>query len=57
MIYLGINTSHGASASLMVNGKIIISIQEERLTNIKNFHGYPKKSIDFCLKYIKKKQT
>ena len=54
MIYLGINTSHGASASLMVNGKIIISIQEERLTNIKNFHGYPKKSIDFCLKYIKK---
>ena len=54
MIYLGINVSHGASASLMVNGKIIISIQEERLTNIKNFSGYPKKSIDFCLKYIKK---
>ncbi len=55
MIYLGINVSHNASAALMINGEIIIAVQEERFTNIKNFTGYPKKSVDFCLKYLKKK--
>jgi len=56
MIYLGINVSHNASAALMINGEIIIAPQEERFTNVKNFTGYPKKSIDYCLKYIKEKK-
>ena len=55
MIYLGINVSHNASAALMINGKIEVAVQEERFTNIKNFTGYPKKSIDFCLKHVKQK--
>ena len=54
MVYLGINVSHGASAALMVDGKIILAFQEERFNNIKNFVGYPKKSIDACINYIKK---
>ena len=52
MIILGINAGHGASAALMINGKIEIVFQEERLTKIKNFQGYPKLSIEKCLKYI-----
>ena len=56
MIFLGINISHNASAALMVNGEIIIAVQEERFTGIKNFTGYPKQSIDFCLDYVKKKR-
>ena len=53
-VYLGINVSHGASASLMVNGTITAAVQEERFNKIKNFIGYPKKSIEFCLAYAKK---
>ena len=52
--YLGINVSHGASAALMINGTIVVAVQEERFNKIKNFTGYPKKSIDFCLNYAKK---
>ncbi len=53
-VYLGINVSHGASASLMVNGTITAAVQEERFNKIKNFIGYPKKSIEFCLAYANK---
>ena len=52
---LGINVSHNASASLMYKGEILLCIQEERLTNKKNFFGYPKKSIDYCINFAKKK--
>ncbi len=52
---LGINVSHNASASLMHKGEILICLQEERLTNKKNFFGYPKKSIDYCINFAKKK--
>ena len=53
MIYLGIYTGHNASAALMIDGKIIFALQEERFTNIKNFHGYPGQSIKHCLEYVK----
>src|SRR4051812_40788585 len=54
MNIIGINVSHNASASLMVDGKIVIATQEERFTKVKNFCGYPKQSIDYCLTYLKK---
>tara|TARA_B100000963_G_scaffold127101_1_gene110937 strand:+ start:20376 stop:22172 length:1797 start_codon:yes stop_codon:yes gene_type:complete len=46
---LGISVSHNASACLMHEGEVIACLQEERFINKKNFFGYPKKSIDFCL--------
>ena len=52
MIVLGIHIGHGASAALMNNGEIISCFQEERFTKIKNFQGYPKKSIQECLDYL-----
>jgi carbamoyltransferase len=55
MILLGINISHNSSACIMVDGKIQVAIQEERLEKKKNFTGYPKKSIEFCLNYLKEK--
>ena len=57
MNFLGINAGHGASCALMINGKIELVYQEERFTKIKNFGGYPRKSIENCLKYIEKKKT
>ena len=44
--------SHNASAALMKDGKIIFVLQEERFTNVKNFTGYPKQSIDFLLNLL-----
>lgn len=55
MVILGIYTGHNASASLMIDGEIIFAVQEERFINFKNFNGYPKKSIDYCIKYVKNK--
>jgi len=55
MIYLGIHIGHNASVSLMINGKIILALHEERFNKVKNFTGYPKKSIDYCKDYLKKK--
>jgi len=52
MNIIGINVSHNASACLMINGEIVIAAQEERFTKMKNFTGYPKQSIDYCLKYL-----
>ncbi|MES2111610.1 MAG: carbamoyltransferase C-terminal domain-containing protein [Bacteroidota bacterium] len=52
MNIIGINVSHNASACLMIGGEIVIAAQEERFTKIKNFTGYPKQSIDYCLKYL-----
>jgi len=53
MNIIGINVSHNASACLMVNGKIVVAAQEERFTKVKNYCGYPKQSIDYCLEYLK----
>ena len=56
MVILGINVSHGASASLMINGEVILAFQEERFNKIKNFVGYPKRSIAECIKYVKNRK-
>lgn len=54
MIYLGINVSHGASAALMINGKIVMAYQEERFNKIKNFVGYPKNLLKNVLNMLQK---
>jgi len=50
MIILGINESHGASACLSIEGKIVSAVMEERFTRLKNDEGYPYHSIQYCLK-------
>jgi carbamoyltransferase len=51
MTILGINAYHAdASASLLINGKLIVAIEEERFTRTKHWAGFPVQSIIFCLK-------
>lgn len=50
---LGIYTGHNATASLLRDGDIIACVSEERFNGIKNFIGYPKKSIEWCLDFAK----
>jgi len=47
---LGIHDGHNCGAAISLNGKIVASVSEERLTRNKNEIGYPKKSISECLK-------
>ena len=50
MILLGIHDGHNCGASLFKNGKLLIALNEEKITRKKNEYGFPKKSINFCLK-------
>ena len=47
---LGINAFHAdASAALVVDGKIINAVEEERFTRIKHSAGFPVESIKWSL--------
>lgn len=47
---LGIHDGHNCSATLVVDGQIVASINEERLTRHKNEVGYPQKAIEEVLR-------
>lgn len=52
MIILGINAYHGdASACLVVDGKLVCAIEEERIRRIKHWAGLPSESVSWCLSY------
>lgn len=53
MKILGINDSHNASACLLTDGKLHAAIQEERLCRIKNWSGFPIRSIEWILNYTR----
>jgi len=44
---LGIHDGHGASVALIVDGKVVMAIEEERLTRVKADSGFPGKAIDY----------
>jgi predicted NodU family carbamoyl transferase len=50
MIILGINDGHQSSAALCMDGVLVDAVSEERFSRRKNESGYPKNSIDVCLK-------
>ncbi len=57
-VILGINANHAdSSACIMINGKIIAAIEEERLNRIKHYSGYPIEAIHKCLSIGKLKST
>lgn len=49
MVILGINPSHLSTACLLIDGKIIACISEERFSRVKNQAGLPKEAIKACL--------
>jgi len=49
-VILGINTFHaGASAALLVDGRPVVAIAEERLNRVKYYGGFPALAIRKCL--------
>jgi len=51
MVILGVNSFHpDSSACLLINGKIKVAIEEERINRIKHWSGLPILSIQECLK-------
>jgi carbamoyltransferase len=49
-IILGINAYHGdASAALVIDGKLVAAVEEERFNRVKHWAGFPAESIRWCL--------
>jgi carbamoyltransferase len=45
MNIIGINFGHDAAATLIRNGKIVLSIEEEKISRVKQDYGWPKQAI------------
>ena len=57
-IIVGINTYHAdSSACIIVDGKLIAAIEEERINRKKHFSGYPLESIKECLRIANKQDV
>ena len=51
MIILGINAYHGdSSASIIIDGKLVAGVEEERFLRIKHWAGFPSQAIAYCLR-------
>ncbi len=51
MNILGLNAFHGdSSAALLVNGKLLAAVEEERFNRIKHWAGLPLLAIEHCLR-------
>ncbi len=51
MNVLGINAYHGdAAAALVVDGKLIAAVEEERINRVKHCAGFPSLAVAWCLK-------
>ena len=48
---LGIHLGHDASAALIVNGRILAAVSEERFTREKLYFGFPHESVEYCLSF------
>src|SRR3954451_14239351 len=50
MIILGINAHHAdAAAAIVVDGKLVAAVEEERFRRIKHWAGFPSLAIEYCL--------
>ncbi|MFC1646821.1 carbamoyltransferase [Patescibacteria group bacterium] len=51
MTILGISSFyHDSAAVLLIDGKVVAAIEEERLSRLKHDNGFPFKAIEWCLK-------
>ncbi|NCV22198.1 MAG: hypothetical protein EBV45_09665 [Chloroflexi bacterium] len=50
---LGIYAGHNASAALVIDGSVVAAASEERFNGRKNFMGYPREAITYCLESAK----
>lgn len=58
MIVLGINAYHAnAAAAIVVDGRLVAAVEEERLNRVKYAAGLPVRAIQFCLEQAGAKLT
>lgn len=50
MLIIGISDSHNSTACAYEDGGLLAAIAEERLTRVKNWMGFPRRSIEECLR-------
>jgi carbamoyltransferase len=50
MKILGIHVGHDSSAALVVDGRIVADVAEERFTRVKHYCGLPIQAVDYCLR-------
>ena len=50
MNILGIHIGHDSSAALVVDGRIVADVAEERFTRTKHYCGLPIRALEYCLK-------
>ena len=49
-VIIGLNAYHADSAAcILVDGKIVAAVEEERFLRIKHWAGFPSESIRYCL--------
>jgi carbamoyltransferase len=49
MKILGIHIGHDSSAALVVDGRLVADVAEERFTRVKHYCGMPYQSVAYCL--------
>jgi carbamoyltransferase len=49
---LALSVSHNSTAALMKDGEILVAVCEERSLRKKNYIGYPRNAIDYCLRKV-----
>lgn len=49
MVILGVHDGHNCSAALVVDGTVVATVNEERLTRRKNEYGFPSGAVRLCL--------
>ncbi len=50
MKVLGLNFSNDAAAALVVDGRVVMAVQEERFRRVKHYAGFPAMAMDACLR-------
>jgi carbamoyltransferase len=50
MNILGIQIGHDSSAALVIDGRIVADVAEERFTRVKHYSDLPMQAVDYCLK-------
>ena len=53
MKILGISAFyHDSAAALIIDGKVVVAIEEERFSRIKHDNQFPFQAIEYCLKSL-----
>ncbi len=50
MKVLGLNFSNDAAAALVVDGQVVMAVQEERFRRVKHYAGFPSMAMEACLR-------